>query len=57
MRSVQRYLKRMGFCRGSKTGSVMISEAHITKLSYYVRRLSHNISLPLEHRKQEVYID
>ena len=57
MHSVQRYLKRMGFCRGNKTGSVMISEAHFTKLSYYVRRLSHNISLPLEHRKQEVYID
>ena len=55
--SVQRCLKRMVFYRGSKIGSVMVYEAHITKVSNYVRHLSANISLPLEHRKQEVFID
>ena len=57
LRAVQRFLKWAGFLRGSKTGSVGISEEHKVKLCYYLRQLQTIRNSPQVSRLQEVFLD
>ena len=56
-RSVQRYLKRMGFKRGYKKGTVQINPQYIAQRNYNLRELVTNRCKVEHERLPEVYTD
>ena len=55
--SVQRYLKKKGFKRGSKSKNVQISPVIQAWMDQYIRTILCNRSMPESTRLQEVYTD
>ena len=56
-RSVQRYLKRMGFKRGYRKGTVEINPQYIAQRNYYLRELFTNRCKVEHERLLEAYTD
>ncbi len=57
LRSTQRYLYKIGFCRGTTKSALKIKDCHIAQRNAYLRMLRNNRAKPVRSRLIEVYTD
>ena len=57
LRSVQRFLRKKGFLRGKRSGTITINPDHLLWRDTYIRKITGNRTAPPNERLLEVYTD